>query len=1517
MAGSVSIGTLSGVLAMRDEFSAQMSKFEARLKAIESSTQKTTRTTRTETDKISDAHKKVAASLDPVVARTQKYERTVETLNRALKAGIITQGQYNSQLAKAQIPLQSATHWTSRLGSSIGTELTGNFIRFFAISALITGTIGAIVSVTRQLVQANIDAEKSQRLVEESIRRYGTASGVTVDQIDSLAQSISRLTGIDDELIADAEALSLKFNRISTDIFPRFTQAAVDMSVATGQDLSSAFEKAGKLVNQPLRALTLLAREGYAVSDSQAKLVKSLLASEEIEKAQIEILKILESQYGGAAVAARDTMGGALKALGTTWENFLERVGQDNMGPLRQALESIISLLEIATDRVGDFTVGFHLQRVAVNEWAKSVLSSIANVLDVISRVPQALGLPAAAAIDISLRARAAAAAADRNIAESTIAVFKAMGMLAESHKKGAGAALQQTEAESKLNRELKAQADQISRILSERAEQIRFLFEQRELAAKGPGLDTFTRLKEEQRINDEHEYRVSLLKSQSQFGLVIGKQLADQERIIKQLARKVKIELEISTKLLPIDISSNINRQFDNSMSDFLDELKSTEEIARRNAEAFREVGAAHEAWLEEFADGWKESFKSTREIAQEEMGAVKEAVREGYLTASEGERALAQIRSEVFDDILSHASRVFDYLSDEFGGFFNYLAQAVQTLQRAQQMKSDVSGMVSGMGGSASMAGAAGAFGAYLVIAKAMYDAFKAHNEARSMRKYDYAVVLGTAGPTTTFGWNTPVEGQARQASLQIRETVEAFAESIGAAIRTFADLEVQVRKDGKYFRAFIEGELVGQFESMEEAVSAALLAAFKSTATQLTGASDLVKQGLEKIANDLTSPMQSLEEAAEFLTRLREVAEINWSDMAVGTLANIRHFDQLRSTLADLEQTTPATTQALADLGQAELRAWQEWSDAITGRERTPKEILEDKKREAALFEAQKKLRIAELELKKLDLLSQAEYLKGSGKLIDIGGKIRNTDLKIGQEYLVSKATLFNAELTLNEKFLQAIADQISAIDVLIKSLLEIPTIDIDKIKLPKGTGGSGRDQVRSFISDRKFELSLVGLTGYQRSLAELDRQYDDLLAQAGKDKKLRDELLKLKREELALLEKEEKIRVSKGFKEFVAPSTSFDALRETARGLIEDITNSPFGDERKARMLGRVLASLDAQLQAMSDEATLSLFGELSSDLEKFGASEEQLSAIRRNMAVLEHTLKMVHYRAEIAMLIAEGKLTEGNKKILLDALGFLEGIDPTKFLTGTGDKPLLRPFRDFEALAEQAKEIADAIKRANDLLNKYIDDERDDLTKRLMEIKSDFTEIRRVLGDTPLVLSTFNKAVSKAVEDFLRPVKDFRESRQLSALSTLTGRDQFLESQTQFRAINEAILGGDLSKVDKWVEAADKFGSLAQSFTGGEGLRFIMKELDDAALAIEKMVPDFASKLTGAPLGSSIGTPMITQSPEVVSAINGTTGAINTGNVLILSELRTSVKEQSAQTALLQKMSVLKTGTGIA
>ena len=44
-------------------------------------------------------------------------------------------------------------------------------------------------------------------------------------------------------------------------------------------------------------------------------------------------------------------------------------------------------------------------------------------------------------------------------------------------------------------------------------------------------------------------------------------------------------------------------------------------------------------------------------------------------------------------------------------------------------------------------------------------------------------------------------------------------------------------------------------------------------------------------------------------------------------------------------------------------------------------------------------------------------------------------------------------------------------------------------------------SRQDEVRDFIKDKRFELSLHGLTEYQKAVKELDRLYEEQLKEGG--------------------------------------------------------------------------------------------------------------------------------------------------------------------------------------------------------------------------------------------------------------------------------------------------------------------------------------------------------------------------------------------------------------------------------
>ena len=81
--------------------------------------------------------------------------------------------------------------------------------------------------------------------------------------------------------------------------------AALDMSEVMQQDLKSSLLQIGKALNDPIANMGALSRAGVQFNQSQKDLIKSLWESGNSIQAQEIILKELESEFGGAAVAAR------------------------------------------------------------------------------------------------------------------------------------------------------------------------------------------------------------------------------------------------------------------------------------------------------------------------------------------------------------------------------------------------------------------------------------------------------------------------------------------------------------------------------------------------------------------------------------------------------------------------------------------------------------------------------------------------------------------------------------------------------------------------------------------------------------------------------------------------------------------------------------------------------------------------------------------------------------------------------------------------------------------------------------------------------------------------------------------------------------------------------------------------------------------------------------------------------------------------------------------------------------
>jgi TP901 family phage tail tape measure protein len=387
----------------------------------------------------------------------------------------------------------------------------------------------------------------------------------------------------------------------------------------------------------------------------------------------------------------------------------------------------------------------------------------------------------------------------------------------------------------------------------------------------------------------------------------------------------------------------------------------------------------------------------------------------------------------------------------------------------------------------------------------------------------------------------------------------------------------------------------------------------------------------------------------------------------------------------------------------------------------------------------------------------------------------------------------------------------------------------------------------------------------------------------------------------------------------FQEFMGTVSPFDKIRKNAQGLIDDIEDSPFGNARKARMIGRIMEEVDRQITRLANEMALGLFGEMLGDLEKFGADEQLMMDVRRNMAIIEHALKMEHYRTELEILRASGRIAPEVMAKLDEAFKFLEGVDPTQFLQGGGgsdytpgtgttipgwrdENGVFHPYDPSKA-GTGMEDAANDLKRATDMLNGYIDDGMSELARTLKKINEDFDFIGKTLGNTAQVTSERAKAINRAITEWLEPVVEARRAMDFGDQSVLRGDQQFALVQQQFRGVAQKMLGGDLDQRDRLLELAEQYRELAQGFTGGEAFRFIDSEIKGIFDRIIAMTGGESLTDTLASLGLP-SNPMTIQSPELTSSIED-------GNVAVLGELRshttllTTIRnENSAMRALL-------------
>lgn len=288
---------------------------------------------------------------------------------------------------------------STRLGGSLGKLSIG-------LGQLVKGVIA--VDVLQKAFQGLEAAGKlgvgefvqQQKVAAQTaavLKSTGGAANVSAKGIDSLALSLSNLSGQTKPAIQAAENTLLAFTNIrdfagkNNDIFTEATKAVVDYAARTGKDASAAALIFGRALEDPASKAAGLSKAGVVLTASQVSALKAIEKTSGVIAAQKVLISDLTARYGGAAQAFGETVPGQLDKL----KNALAEVAGQIIGKNVTGTESLLAVgVKWAQSAQNQAKVAHDVQTALhdVGDAAKIVEQVFKDVAPYVKDVSTALG---------------------------------------------------------------------------------------------------------------------------------------------------------------------------------------------------------------------------------------------------------------------------------------------------------------------------------------------------------------------------------------------------------------------------------------------------------------------------------------------------------------------------------------------------------------------------------------------------------------------------------------------------------------------------------------------------------------------------------------------------------------------------------------------------------------------------------------------------------------------------------------------------------------------------------------------------------------------------------------------------------------------------------------------------------------------------------------------------------------------------------------------------------------------
>ena len=297
-------------------------------------------------------------------------------------------------------------------------------------------TFGALALGAKVSLDEFARYESSVGAIEHQLGKTTNTIATTAGEIDRFADAMGDATLGNEQAIRESAQQLLALRGIGRDAFFDILTLSQDMGVSA--------EQLGRRLQDPVRAMTQLERQGLLLNDQQREQIRAMEAVGDRAGAQAVIINQLKDQYGGAAVAAAQGLAGSLDTLGEEIQDSQRIIGEQ----LAPTVNGLVGLLTGVVDAFNNLPAPIQQALIATTAFGgalAAVITAIATyeALQVKSKIAT-LGSAAAKLKDLTVTqgATVAQAAYAAAIGKATVAQKQQIGaFLAGSAKAGLFAA--------------------------------------------------------------------------------------------------------------------------------------------------------------------------------------------------------------------------------------------------------------------------------------------------------------------------------------------------------------------------------------------------------------------------------------------------------------------------------------------------------------------------------------------------------------------------------------------------------------------------------------------------------------------------------------------------------------------------------------------------------------------------------------------------------------------------------------------------------------------------------------------------------------------------------------------------------------------------------------------------------------------------------------------------------------------------------------------------------------------